>query len=83
MKSDCTDEVFWSPAGRLTGTDVPDLIVSVSNQMWLQFQTDETNSMLGFKAIYAGILHSSRKQKATSLESRIVHFADNFVDSEG
>ncbi|XP_067863040.1 CUB and sushi domain-containing protein 2 [Heptranchias perlo] len=39
----------------LTGMSVPDLIVSVSNQMWLQFQTDETNSLLGFKATYQEI----------------------------
>ncbi|XP_059810215.1 CUB and sushi domain-containing protein 2-like [Hypanus sabinus] len=39
----------------LTGTNVPDLIVSTSNQMWLKFQTDETNSMLGFKAIFTEI----------------------------
>ncbi|XP_042194838.1 CUB and sushi domain-containing protein 1 [Callorhinchus milii] len=39
----------------LTGTSVPDLIVSVSNQLWVEFQTDETKSLLGFRATYQEI----------------------------
>nr|XP_045755079.1 CUB and sushi domain-containing protein 2 [Mirounga angustirostris] len=36
----------------LTGTSVPDLIVSTNHQMWLLFQTDSSGSSLGFKASY-------------------------------
>ncbi|PNI20363.1 CSMD2 isoform 5 [Pan troglodytes] len=36
----------------LTGTSVPDLIVSTNHQMWLLFQTDGSGSSLGFKASY-------------------------------
>ncbi|XP_072912857.1 CUB and sushi domain-containing protein 1-like [Hemitrygon akajei] len=39
----------------LTGSSVPDLIVSMSNQMWLHLQSDETIGSLGFKAIYQEI----------------------------
>nr|XP_032815088.1 CUB and sushi domain-containing protein 3-like isoform X2 [Petromyzon marinus] len=39
----------------LTGADVPDLIVSISNQMWIYLQTDETVGSLGFKVIYQEI----------------------------
>lgn len=39
---------------RLTGTSVPDLIVSMSNQMWLHLQSDDTIGSQGFKAIYEG-----------------------------
>lgn len=38
----------------LTGTSVPDLIVSTNHQMWLLFQTDGSGSSLGFKASYEG-----------------------------
>lgn len=38
----------------LTGTSVPDLIVSTNHQMWLLFQTDSSGSSLGFKASYEG-----------------------------
>lgn len=38
----------------LTGTSVPDLIVSTNHQMWLVFQTDGSGSSLGFKASYEG-----------------------------
>lgn len=38
----------------LTGTSVPDLIVSTHHQMWLLFQTDGSGSSLGFKASYEG-----------------------------
>lgn len=38
----------------LTGTTVPDLIVSTQHQMWLLFQTDSVSNLLGFKATYEG-----------------------------
>lgn len=38
----------------LTGTTVPDLIVSTHHQMWLLFQTDSVSNLLGFKATYEG-----------------------------
>lgn len=38
----------------LTGSTVPDLIVSMSNQMWLHLQSDDTIGSQGFKAIYEG-----------------------------
>ncbi|XP_048865206.1 CUB and sushi domain-containing protein 1-like isoform X4 [Brienomyrus brachyistius] len=39
----------------LTGSSVPDLIVSMSNQMWLHLQSDDTIGSSGFKAIYEEI----------------------------
>uniref|UniRef100_A0A4W3JA45 CUB and Sushi multiple domains 2 n=1 Tax=Callorhinchus milii TaxID=7868 RepID=A0A4W3JA45_CALMI len=39
----------------LTGSSVPDLVVSMSNQMWLHLQSDETIGSLGFKALYQEI----------------------------
>uniref|UniRef100_A0A8C9L9W8 CUB and Sushi multiple domains 2 n=1 Tax=Pavo cristatus TaxID=9049 RepID=A0A8C9L9W8_PAVCR len=39
----------------LTGTTVPDLIVSTQHQMWLLFQTDSVSNLLGFKATYEEI----------------------------
>uniref|UniRef100_A0A8C8RAK5 CUB and Sushi multiple domains 2 n=1 Tax=Pelusios castaneus TaxID=367368 RepID=A0A8C8RAK5_9SAUR len=39
----------------LTGTTVPDLIVSTNHQMWLLFQTDSVSNLLGFKATYEEI----------------------------
>ncbi|XP_029427966.1 CUB and sushi domain-containing protein 2 isoform X2 [Rhinatrema bivittatum] len=39
----------------LTGTSVPDLIVSNNHQMWLLFHTDSTSSSQGFKASYEEI----------------------------
>ncbi|XDV50778.1 hypothetical protein PO909_019790 [Leuciscus waleckii] len=36
----------------LTGSSVPDLIVSMSNQMWLHLQSDDTIGSQGFKAVY-------------------------------
>ncbi|KAM9643227.1 CUB and sushi domain-containing protein 3-like [Morphnus guianensis] len=38
----------------LTGSFVPDLIVSMSNQMWLHLQTDESVGSIGFKVNYKG-----------------------------
>lgn len=40
---------------RLTGSSVPDLIVSLSNQMWLHLQSDDTIGSAGFKAVYEGM----------------------------
>uniref|UniRef100_A0A8C8DH07 CUB and Sushi multiple domains 1 n=1 Tax=Oryzias sinensis TaxID=183150 RepID=A0A8C8DH07_9TELE len=39
----------------LTGSSVPDLIVSLSNQMWLHFQSDDSVASIGFKATYEEI----------------------------
>ncbi|KAG9344371.1 hypothetical protein JZ751_011040, partial [Albula glossodonta] len=39
----------------LTGSSVPDLIVSMSNQMWLHLQSDDTIGSQGFKALYEEI----------------------------
>lgn len=42
------------PTYRLTGSSVPDLIVSMSNQMWLHLQSDDSIGSPGFKAVYQG-----------------------------
>ncbi|XP_041439963.1 CUB and sushi domain-containing protein 2 isoform X1 [Xenopus laevis] len=39
----------------LTGSSVPDLIVSSNHQMWLLFKSDASGSNLGFKASYGEI----------------------------
>ncbi|XP_068442403.1 CUB and sushi domain-containing protein 1a isoform X2 [Clinocottus analis] len=39
----------------LTGSSVPDLIVSLSNQMWLHLQSDDTIGSAGFKAVFEEI----------------------------
>uniref|UniRef100_A0A668AZX5 CUB and Sushi multiple domains 2 n=1 Tax=Myripristis murdjan TaxID=586833 RepID=A0A668AZX5_9TELE len=39
----------------LTGSSVPDLIVSLSSQMWLHLQSDDTIGSQGFKAVYEEI----------------------------
>lgn len=44
----------FSSIYRLTGSFVPDLIVSMSNQMWLHLQTDESVGSIGFKVNYKG-----------------------------
>ncbi|KAM4694506.1 CUB and sushi domain-containing protein 1 [Discoglossus pictus] len=36
----------------LTGSSVPDLIVSMSNQMWLHLQSDDSIGSPGFKALF-------------------------------
>ncbi|KAG7257463.1 hypothetical protein CRUP_008188 [Coryphaenoides rupestris] len=36
----------------LTGSFVPDLIVSLSHQMWLHLQSDESVGSIGFKINY-------------------------------
>lgn len=38
----------------LSGTSTPDLVVSTSHQMWLNFKTDDTSGSLGFKVSYEG-----------------------------
>lgn len=38
----------------LSGTTTPDLVVSTSHQMWLNFKTDDTSGSLGFKVSYEG-----------------------------
>ncbi|KAM3932341.1 CUB and sushi domain-containing protein 1 isoform 2-T2 [Leptodactylus fuscus] len=40
----------------LTGSSVPDLIVSMSNQMWLHLQSDDSIGSPGFKAVYQEIV---------------------------
>ncbi|XP_036809547.1 CUB and sushi domain-containing protein 2-like [Oncorhynchus mykiss] len=40
----------------LSGTTTPDLVVSTSHQMWLNFKTDDTSGSLGFKVSYEGKL---------------------------
>uniref|UniRef100_G3SQQ0 CUB and Sushi multiple domains 1 n=1 Tax=Loxodonta africana TaxID=9785 RepID=G3SQQ0_LOXAF len=39
----------------LTGSSVPDLIVSMTNQMWLHLQSDDSIGSPGFKAVYQEI----------------------------
>nr|XP_033792232.1 CUB and sushi domain-containing protein 1 [Geotrypetes seraphini] len=39
----------------LTGSSVPDLVVSMSNQMWLHLQSDDSIGSPGFKAVYQEI----------------------------
>ncbi|KAM5312551.1 CUB and sushi domain-containing protein 1 [Glossophaga mutica] len=39
----------------LTGSSVPDLIVSMSSQMWLHLQSDDSIASPGFKAVYQEI----------------------------
>ncbi|XP_046885306.1 CUB and sushi domain-containing protein 1-like [Hypomesus transpacificus] len=43
----------------LTGSSVPDLIVSMTNQMWLHLQSDDTIGSQGFKAVYEEIERGS------------------------
>ncbi|KAM4592287.1 CUB and sushi domain-containing protein 1-like [Odontesthes bonariensis] len=43
----------------LTGSSVPDLIVSLSNQVWLHLQSDDTIGSAGFKAVYEEIERGS------------------------
>lgn len=50
----CYSFVLFFSLGSLTGTSVPDLIVSTQHQMWLLFQTDSVRNLLGFKATYEG-----------------------------
>uniref|UniRef100_A0A8C7F586 CUB and Sushi multiple domains 2 n=1 Tax=Oncorhynchus kisutch TaxID=8019 RepID=A0A8C7F586_ONCKI len=39
----------------LSGTTTPDLVVSTSHQMWLNFKTDDTSGSQGFKVSYEEI----------------------------
>ncbi|XP_032808661.2 CUB and sushi domain-containing protein 3-like isoform X1 [Petromyzon marinus] len=43
----------------LTGTSVPDLVVSMTGHMWLHLQTDDSAGSLGFKIIYREIAERS------------------------
>ena len=38
----------------LSGSFVPDLIVSMTHQMWLHLQSDESVGSIGFKINYKG-----------------------------
>ncbi|XP_078253265.1 CUB and sushi domain-containing protein 3 isoform X2 [Rhinoraja longicauda] len=51
----------------LTGSFVPDLIVSISNQMWLHLQTDESIGSIGFKINYKEIEEESCGDPGTPL----------------
>ncbi|NWQ85945.1 CSMD3 protein, partial [Burhinus bistriatus] len=51
----------------LTGSFVPDLIVSMSNQMWLHLQTDESVGSIGFKVNYKEIEKESCGDPGTPL----------------
>uniref|UniRef100_A0A3B4YZ19 CUB and Sushi multiple domains 3a n=1 Tax=Stegastes partitus TaxID=144197 RepID=A0A3B4YZ19_9TELE len=44
--------LFFLCICRLTGSFVPDLIVSMSHQMWLHLQSDESVGSIGFKINY-------------------------------
>lgn len=57
-------QIFFFSVYRLTGSFVPDLIVSMSNQMWLHLQTDESVGSIGFKVNYKG--------KSTLLEANLM-----------
>lgn len=46
----------------LSGTATPDLVVSTSHQMWLNFKTDDTSGSLGFRVSYEGKAASSIMQ---------------------
>ncbi|KAJ6652288.1 hypothetical protein lerEdw1_012756 [Lerista edwardsae] len=54
----------------LTGTAVPDLIVSTQHQMWLLFQTDSVRNLLGFKATYE---ENREFRSVASREQRVQH----------
>ncbi|KAM8966399.1 CUB and sushi domain-containing protein 3 [Pelodytes ibericus] len=51
----------------LTGSFVPDLIVSLNNQMWLHLQTDESIGSIGFKVNYKEIEKESCGDPGTPL----------------
>lgn len=52
-----TNDFIIYPTYRLTGSSVPDLIVSMSNQMWLHLQSDDSIGSPGFKAVYQGMTY--------------------------
>lgn len=54
MFGDSSNGSHLSLLCRLTGSSVPDLIVSMSNQMWLHLQSDDSIASPGFKAVYQG-----------------------------
>uniref|UniRef100_A0A8C8RYD2 CUB and Sushi multiple domains 3 n=1 Tax=Pelusios castaneus TaxID=367368 RepID=A0A8C8RYD2_9SAUR len=51
----------------LTGSFVPDLIVSMNSQMWLHLQTDESVGSIGFKVNYKEIEKESCGDPGTPL----------------
>ncbi|XP_075438529.1 CUB and sushi domain-containing protein 3 isoform X5 [Ascaphus truei] len=52
---------------QLSGSFVPDLIVSMNNQMWLHLQTDESIGSIGFKVNYKEIEKASCGDPGTPL----------------
>lgn len=54
---------------RLTGSSVPDLIVSMSNQMWLHLQSDDSIASPGFKAVYQGMAATRLPTPETSMRA--------------
>jgi len=59
----------------LTGSFVPDLIVSVSSRMWLHLQTDESVGSVGFKVNYKGLQPSHGDQAEELGEKRAMEFS--------
>lgn len=58
---------------RLTGSSVPDLIVSLSNQMWLHLQSDDTIGSAGFKAVYEGTIKKTHWLNHTAVSLTHTH----------
>ncbi|XP_075681928.1 CUB and sushi domain-containing protein 3 isoform X5 [Rhinoderma darwinii] len=52
---------------QLSGSFVPDLIVSINNQMWLHLQTDDSIGSIGFKVNYKEIEKESCGDPGTPL----------------
>uniref|UniRef100_A0A8C4R6D0 CUB and sushi domain-containing protein 1 n=1 Tax=Eptatretus burgeri TaxID=7764 RepID=A0A8C4R6D0_EPTBU len=71
----------------LTGADVPDLVVSISNHLWIYLQTDETISSTGFKLNYQeiedntcgdpGILEHGRREGKSFTHGSVLSFECN------
>uniref|UniRef100_A0A452ILC5 CUB domain-containing protein n=1 Tax=Gopherus agassizii TaxID=38772 RepID=A0A452ILC5_9SAUR len=59
--------IFVCFSSRLTGSFVPDLIVSMNSQMWLHLQTDESVGSIGFKVNYKEIEKESCGDPGTPL----------------
>lgn len=55
----CEKNVTSLSLRSLSGTTTPDLVVSTSHQMWLNFKTDDTSGSLGFRVSYEGKVTSS------------------------
>lgn len=51
-----TTVIYWLciMCSSLSGSFVPDLIVSMTHQMWLHLQSDESVGSIGFKINYKG-----------------------------